>query len=207
MKQLTGVNVSATEPSITTAFQMPTWVEQKSSPPSPFKRKEHGKGCIDHIRWSLTLSTPVMALTDEECAAMWKSADANADGMISGAEADRYAAAMRVANKTVPDSLDQAAFIDNCKADVFTTASTEEGAPLAGANSFTENQAKERVMAAGFGERLGADQRRKRNLARHCLQGRHECQGRVDYKGRGRQLTTITDIPERTYNANHYKGL
>ena len=100
---------------------------------------------------SLTLSTPVMALTDEECAAMWKSADANADGVISGAEADRYAAAMRVANRTVPDNLDQAAFLDNCKADVFTTASTDEGAPLAGANSFTENQAKDRAMAAGFG--------------------------------------------------------
>ena len=99
----------------------------------------------------VALSAPALALTDEECAAMWKSADANGDGTVTGVEADRYAAAMRVANKTPPDSLDQAMFIENCKADVFTTASNEEGAPLAGANSFTENQAKDRVMAAGYG--------------------------------------------------------
>lgn len=98
----------------------------------------------------LLLSLPALALTDEECATMWKIADANADGTISGAEADRYAAAMRVANKTVPDSWDKAAFLDNCKADVFAAASTDEGAPLAGANSFTENQAKDRAIAAGF---------------------------------------------------------
>lgn len=98
----------------------------------------------------LSLSAPAIALTDEECTTMWKNADANSDGVISGAEADRYAAARRVSNKTVPDTLDQAAFLDNCKSDVFTKASTEEGAPLAGANSFTENQAKDRAMAAGF---------------------------------------------------------
>ena len=98
----------------------------------------------------VSLSSPALALTDEECAAMWKNADANADGVISGAEADRYAAALRVANKTVPDNLDQATFLENCKSGVFTTASTDEGAPLSGANSFTENQAKDRAMAAGF---------------------------------------------------------
>ena len=97
----------------------------------------------------ISLSAPAVALTDEECTTMWKNADANSDGVVSGAEADRYAAALRVANKTAPENLDQATFLENCKSDVFTTASTDEGAPLAGANSFTENQAKDRAMAAG----------------------------------------------------------
>ena len=45
----------------------------------------------------------------------------------------------------------QAAFLENCKSDVFVTAAVEEGAPFKGANSFTENQAKDRIIAAGFG--------------------------------------------------------
>jgi hypothetical protein len=98
----------------------------------------------------VVLSAPALALTDEECANMWKSADANGDGMVTGAELDRYAVSLRVANKTVPDRLDQAMFFDSCKAGVFTTANADDGAPLAGANSFTENQARDRVAAAGF---------------------------------------------------------
>ena len=99
---------------------------------------------------ALSLSAPAMALTDDECNSMWKNADANNDGMISGAEADRYAASLRIANKTVPDSFDRDTFLQNCRSDVFTTAKTDEGAPLSGANSFTEGQAKDRVLAAGF---------------------------------------------------------
>ena len=38
----------------------------------------------------------------------------------------------------------------HCMADVYAVAKTDEGAPLAGANSFTENQAKDRIIAAGF---------------------------------------------------------
>src|SRR6185503_18453546 len=100
----------------------------------------------------LFLPAPAFAMTAEECTTMWKQADTNADGTLSGAEADRYAASMRVANKTVSKegTIDEATFIENCKADVFTTAAVDEGAPLEGANSFTENQAKDRVIAAGF---------------------------------------------------------
>jgi len=99
----------------------------------------------------LSLSAPAaMALTDEECATMWKNADANNDGALSGAEADRYAASLRIANKTVPGSIDRDTFLQNCRSDVFKTATTDEGAPLSGANSFTEAQAKDRILAAGF---------------------------------------------------------
>ena len=74
---------------------------------------------------------------------MWKQADTNADGALSGAEADRYAASMRIANKTIAgDTIDETVFLENCKTDVFTTAAVDEGAPLEGANSFTEDQAR-----------------------------------------------------------------
>ena len=98
----------------------------------------------------LCFLAPAFALTDEECAAMWKTADANGDGVVSGAEADRYDAAIRAANKTVPAKWDQPTFIENCKSGVFTEAATEETPPLKGSNSFTEAQAKSRITDAGF---------------------------------------------------------
>lgn len=100
----------------------------------------------------LALSAPALAMTDADCATMWKQADMNNDGALNGAEANRYTAWMRVANKSVAGdgTINQAIFLENCKADVFTTAAMDEGAPLEGANSFTEAQAKDRVAAAGF---------------------------------------------------------
>ena len=100
----------------------------------------------------LPLTGPAAAMSSDDCTSMWKTADTNSDGMLNGAEADRYSAAMRTAGKTLDSNgtMNEAAFMDNCKADVFAIATAETGAPLKGANSFTENQAKERAMAAGF---------------------------------------------------------
>ena len=101
---------------------------------------------------SLSSIPPSVAATDADCTAMWVQADTNGDGTLSGAEADRYSAWMRVANKTVPENgtIAQAVFLENCKSDVFATTAVDEGAPLKGANSFTENQAKDRILAAGY---------------------------------------------------------
>ncbi len=92
------------------------------------------------------------AMTDAECKTMWQQADTNKDGVLSGPEAERYSAMMRMANKTMGSdaAINEAIFDENCKADVFKTASVDAGAPLQGANSFTESQAKDRVVAAGF---------------------------------------------------------
>jgi hypothetical protein len=91
------------------------------------------------------------AMTDTECAAAFKAADTNADGVLSAAEGARYFAAMRVVKKPfADDTMTQALFMENCKADTFTVASKDAGAPLSGANSFTEAQAKDRATAAGF---------------------------------------------------------
>jgi Peptidase propeptide and YPEB domain len=97
---------------------------------------------------------PALAATDAECQAMWTRADTNKDGKLSDAEAQRYLAMMRVHDyKKVPanNDVDQASFMEACKADVFAPQKAETGAPLKGANSFTEGQARDRAMAHGFG--------------------------------------------------------
>ena len=99
----------------------------------------------------LLTTSPSVAMTDAECAAEWKKIDTKGTGFVSESEARRYYAAMRVANKPVADGkLTQAAFVEQCKADLFMVAKTDPNAPLPGANSFTEAQATDRAIAAGF---------------------------------------------------------
>ena len=94
---------------------------------------------------------PAFAATDADCQAMWTKADVNHDGVLSDAEAMRYAAAMRVRDVKMPSDgkLTQAVFMDACKADIYAPAKIDPGAPLKGANSFTEGQAKDRAVAHG----------------------------------------------------------
>ena len=100
---------------------------------------------------ALAIAAPAFAMTDAECATSWTSADVNKNGTITEAEAGRYFAALRVANKPVADGkLANAAFIEHCKAGTFNTVHTDAGAPLSGSTSFTEGQAKDRAVAAGF---------------------------------------------------------
>jgi hypothetical protein len=100
----------------------------------------------------LLMSGSAHAMTDADCTAMWKQADTDSDGTLKGAETDRYAAWMRVADKTMTSdgTIAEAGFLENCRADVFATAAVDADAPLTGANSFTEGQAKDRAIAAGF---------------------------------------------------------
>ena len=94
---------------------------------------------------------PALAATDADCQALWTKADVNKDGVLSDAEAMRYSAAMRVHDAKMPSDgkLTQAAFMEACKADVYAPAKVDAGAPLKGANSFTEGQAKDRALAHG----------------------------------------------------------
>ncbi len=102
---------------------------------------------------AVLLATPTLAATtDAECEAAWKKADVNGDGTVTEAEAARYFAAMRLVNKPLTDGkMTRAIFMENCRADyLVVNRHTDPGAPLKGANSFTEGQAKDRAMAAGF---------------------------------------------------------
>ena len=97
------------------------------------------------------LSGHAMAMTDAECTAAFKAADKDGNGVLSETEASQYFAAMRVGNHPMAgNTMSQADFMTNCKADIYRVAAPEAGAPLAGANSFTEGQAKDRAMAAGY---------------------------------------------------------
>ena len=69
----------------------------------------------------LCVALPAVAATDAECQAMWSKADVNKDGTLSADEAMRYSAAMRVKEKQVSadGKIDQAAFMESCKSDVY----------------------------------------------------------------------------------------
>ena len=92
-----------------------------------------------------------LAAGDAECQDMWKKSDGNRDGVLAGDESMRYVALMRVGNRTVATEgrITQAEFMDACKNDLFAPHKAETGAPLKGANSFTEGQAKDRAIAHG----------------------------------------------------------
>ena len=98
------------------------------------------------------MTAPAYAASDADCQAMWKKADANGDGVLSDNESLRYVAMMRVGNKVyaTEGKITQAEFMDACKADVYAPRQTDAGAPLKGANSFTEGQAKDRAVAQGL---------------------------------------------------------
>ena len=98
-------------------------------------------------------ATPSFALSEAECAAAWDKADSKKAGVLTEADAPRYYAAVRVADKTLADGkLTKDEFLTHCKAGLFDTRAVDSGAPLKGANSFTEAQAKDRAMAHGLSD-------------------------------------------------------
>ena len=99
----------------------------------------------------LAVFNPASAMTDTECTVAWTKADTNNDGSLAAPEGARYLASLRVAEKPVADGkLLKATFIEHCKAGQFDAVKAEAGAPLPGANSFTEGQAADRALAAGL---------------------------------------------------------
>jgi len=103
------------------------------------------------------LATPAFAASEAECNDMFKKADANGDGVLSDAEANRYLAAMRVGNINEPGDkrITSATFMEHCRKDMFKAAVTDPNAPLKGANSFTEAQARDRALARGYTDVTG----------------------------------------------------
>jgi putative membrane protein len=139
----------------------------------------------DKLGVAATGAPTTTALTDEECKAAWVSADANKDGTVDAKESARYLAALRVANRPTTDAaLTKPVFMENCKAGYFaSTVTAEPGAPFEGANSFTEGQAQDRILAAGYSNvsPLAKDDK-------GIWRGTAEAQGKkvnvaVDYKG------------------------
>jgi hypothetical protein len=98
------------------------------------------------------LSLPAFAASDAECNAMWNGIKKSNADVLTESESMRYAAAMRVRDYKLPadGKLTRAVFLDACKADVYAPQTADSGAPLKGANSFTEGQAKDRALARGY---------------------------------------------------------
>lgn len=129
---------------------------------------------------------PASAATEADCTAMWNRADADKNGSLSKEESLRYGALMRISNRPMEagDTLSRQQFLDACKADAFADPRPNDaGAPLKGANSFTEGQARDRALARGLtnvGELRKDDDGIWRGTA--AQDGKH-VQVAVDYKG------------------------
>lgn len=106
------------------------------------------------VAWSAMIVPAAHAANDADCAAEWTSADANKDGVLAGPEANRYLAYIRIRAQVAPEDgrITQERFMDACRGGTFKAQDPEPGAPLKGANSFTEGQAKDRVLAAGISD-------------------------------------------------------
>jgi hypothetical protein len=130
-------------------------------------------------------AAPAFAATDAECQEMWKKADANSDGSLSGGESVRYVSFMRVAGMTVATegTITQTEFMNACKADAYKVRQADAGAPLKGANSFTEAQAKDRIIAQGMDNVSGLKKDDDGIWRGTAQQSGKAVQVAVDYKG------------------------
>jgi hypothetical protein len=131
------------------------------------------------------VSAPAFAATDAECQDMWKKADANSDGNVSGGEALRYMSFMRVAGMAVATegTITQAEFMNACKADAYKAKQADAGAPLKGSNSFTEAQAKDRIIAQGMDSVTGLKKDGDGIWRGTAQQAGKPVEVAVDYKG------------------------
>lgn len=129
-------------------------------------------------------SNAALAMTDAECKAEWLRADAKRTGAVTEADAPRYFASLRVASKTVEGGrLSEPSFLEHCKAGLFNKVALDAGAPLAGANSFTEAQAKDRALAAGFASVSALKKDDKGIWRGTATEGAKNVNVSVDYKG------------------------
>ena len=132
----------------------------------------------------LLAASPAMAMTDAECTAAFTKADANNDGVITDAEGSIYFARHRVLERPIADGrLARDSFLTNCKSGAYDTAALDPGAPLAGANSFTENQAKDRIIAAGYADVSPLTKDDKGVWRGTAMKGDKKMSLAVDYKG------------------------
>lgn len=92
---------------------------------------------------------------------------------------------MRINGQNVPadGTVSKSALLENCKTDVFTTSAVDEGAPLEGANSFTEGQAQGRATAAGYSDVSALKKDDKGIWRGSATKDGKSVQVAIDYKG------------------------
>lgn len=129
--------------------------------------------------------TPAPAATDAaSCEAQFAAWDKDNNGVLTEAEAPSVYARARIDGMTVAHTgYAKAEFLTACSANSFAPPPIEAGAPLEGANSFTEDQAKDRAIAWGYGDvsTLTKDDKGVwRGTASH---GTAKVKVAIDYKG------------------------
>lgn len=91
--------------------------------------------------------------TPPACDQRFAALDTDGNGFLSEDEAPAIYARMRLDGTTVAETGYTAAdYLAACEAGTFERTAPEEGAPFAGANSFTEEQARDRAVAWGYGD-------------------------------------------------------
>src|SRR5438874_1005209 len=99
-------------------FMHQSWLERGSWVTSQSKQEMQMSKLFVVAALAATCASavPAFAATDSECQAMWTKADANNDGVLSGPESMRYAAAMRVHNAKISekDKITKADFMTAC---------------------------------------------------------------------------------------------
>lgn len=87
----------------------------------------------------------------QSCEAQFATWDVDGNGVLSEAEAPAIFARARLEGLTIAESgYAKAEFLTACTENRFAPQTAETGAPLEGANSFTEEQAKDRAIAWGY---------------------------------------------------------
>lgn len=87
-------------------------------------------------------------LATADCEEQHRLFDINGDGYISQSESERDYARAGIDGVTIgPEGLTRDQFLATCAADSWSQNTPEAGAPLEGANSFTEEQARQRAIA------------------------------------------------------------
>ena len=83
-----------------------------------------------------------------DCDAEFAALDTNGDGYLSEAEAQRAYARSRVDGVTLQEQgISKEEYMSLCAAPAWAENAPEEGAPFEGANSFTEDQARDRAIS------------------------------------------------------------
>ena len=85
----------------------------------------------------LVLCTGTAQAADEaECQAAWLQADRDGNGVLAGAEAERYEALLRLNGRKMPPvqrpadgTITRGLFLEACRADVFAAPPADQGSP------------------------------------------------------------------------------
>lgn len=96
-------------------------------------------------------ATTTTAMTADQCGAQFMDLDRDTNGNLSELEAPQVYARARIDGTTIAgDGMTRDIYLNSCLQNAYVRPTPDEGAPLEGANSFTEEQARDRAIAWGL---------------------------------------------------------